>query len=142
MNTGDLIRRIIKSDDEIYSVPCTVTSVDKTANTCDVTPLNDSADLVDVRLQTQPGKGFIAYPVVGSVVMVSFINKDEGFVSLLSDVDTFDMQTQNESLKALLTDILAAIKVLTVTTPSGPSGTPINAVQFTAIENRLKNFFT
>lgn len=126
---------------EVYSILATVTSVDKASNTCDVKPLDSTADFFDVRLQAGKGAGVVLYPAVGSVVVVSLLNKDNAFVSLFSEVELLDIQTQSESLKSVLVDLLAAIKVLTVTTPAGPSGTPVNAVSFTQLENRLNKLF-
>lgn len=140
-NIRDIIR-LLNNDTEVkYCALATVTSVDKSANTCDVQPLDSTAELVEVRLQAQQGKGLVMYPVVGSVVVVSFFSKDDAYVSLVSDVELFDIRTQNESLKAVIADLCSAIKTLTVTTPMGPSGTPINFAQFDSITNRLNNLF-
>lgn len=51
------------------------------------------------------------------------------------------MQRGSETLKSLLSDLIDAILAETHTTSSGPSGTPINAAQYTAIKNRLPNLF-
>lgn len=140
-NIRDIIR-LLNNDTEVkYCALATVLSVDKSANTCDVEPLDNTAELVEVRLQAGNGKGLVMYPVVGSVVVVSFFSRDDAYVSLVSEVELFDIQTQNESLKAIITDLCSAIKTLTVTTPSGPSGTPINFAQFDTITNRLNNLF-
>jgi hypothetical protein len=53
--------------------------------------------------------------------------------------DLFTIKTQNESLKKILSDLIDAIGALTVTTGVGPSGIPINKMQFDAIKNRLAN---
>ena len=124
-----------------YSVPAIVLSVDKSKNTCEVEPLDGSADFVDVPLQADKGKGMVLYPVIGSVVIVSMLDKDSAFVSMVSEVELIDFQTQNESLKTLIEDLIAAIKAITVTTPSGPSGTPVNFAQFDSIKTRLSKLF-
>ena len=49
--------------------------------------------------------------------------------------------TRNGSgLKKTLDDMLTAIQALTVPTPHGPSGTPINSAKFAAIQKDLPNY--
>lgn len=43
-------------------------------------------------------------------------------------------------LKKTLDDMLTAIQALTVTTPHGPSGTPINSAKFASIQADLPNY--
>lgn len=53
------------------------------------------------------------------------------------------ISTPAENLKAILTDILTQLEVLTVTctAPTTPSSPPINLAAFTAIKLRLSNLF-
>lgn len=44
-----------------------------------------------------------------------------------------------ESLHIILSDLLEAIKLITVTTSAGPSSVPVNVAAFTAISARLNN---
>ena len=53
----------------------------------------------------------------------------------------FKVKRGGENLKAILTDLIDAILAETHPTGVGPSGTPINAAQYTAIKNRLPNLF-
>ena len=53
----------------------------------------------------------------------------------------FTIKKSSESLKKIISDLIDKIVLLTVTTPNGPSGTPINAADFTAIKSRLPNLF-
>lgn len=53
----------------------------------------------------------------------------------------FTVKRSSESLKTILTDLIDAILTETHPTSTGPSGTPINAAQYTAIKNRLPNLF-
>jgi phage baseplate assembly protein gpV len=55
--------------------------------------------------------------------------------------DGFALKRSTESLNSILSDLIDAIKLLTVTTPVGPSGVPINVATFTAIKERLPNLF-
>lgn len=56
---------------------------------------------------------------------------------LLINRDGFTVKRGSETLEKLISDLLAEILKITVTTPNGPSGTPINAAAFTAIKNRI-----
>lgn len=47
-----------------------------------------------------------------------------------------------ETLKGLLEDLISAITSITVPTPHGISGTPINSSQFSAINSRLKTMLS
>lgn len=50
-----------------------------------------------------------------------------------------EISTAGENLHGLLKDFLAAIKVLTVPTPAGSSGVPVNLPDFVALEVRVDN---
>lgn len=50
---------------------------------------------------------------------------------------THQIDTGQESMKQLLTDLIEEIKLITVTTAAGPSGTPINNPQLDAIKQRI-----
>lgn len=56
--------------------------------------------------------------------------------------DGFKVKRGSETLKKILSDLLDKIIAQTHTTPSGVSGPPINAADFTAIKNRLPNLLT
>lgn len=55
--------------------------------------------------------------------------------------DGFVVKRGSETLKAIISDLIDAILAETHPTGVGPSGTPINAAQYTAIKNRLPNLF-
>jgi phage baseplate assembly protein gpV len=47
-----------------------------------------------------------------------------------------------EDIASLITELLTAIKSITVSTGTGPSGTPINAAEFAALETKFASLFT
>lgn len=55
--------------------------------------------------------------------------------------DGFIIAKGGENLKKIISDLIDAILAETHTTSTGPSGTPINATQYTAIKNRLPQLF-
>jgi hypothetical protein len=99
MAVNDDIRQALKgitqTDDVIYSVLCTVATVDTTTNTCDCEPIDESADLLGVKLIAQSANGFLIIPKVDSVVLVTMINKYTGYVSMFSEVDEIHLNGKN-----------------------------------------------
>lgn len=55
---------------------------------------------------------------------------------------SFKLNTPSESLFDLLNDLLTAIQLITVPTPAGPSGVPVNAATFSTLATRLSNLLT
>lgn len=53
----------------------------------------------------------------------------------------YQIDGDTTSLKTILLDLVKALKALTVTTPVGPSGTPINVAQFVKVENQINQLF-
>jgi hypothetical protein len=141
-NLRDIIRALAATGDLPYSVPGVVTAVNKRKGTVSVDPVDDSAELVGVLLQADAASGFVVYPVVGSTVIVSFLDKDNAFVSMLSQVDTYELRNQaGESLKDLLVDTLQELLNFKVLTNTGASLGVVNTPQLLAIQNRIKLFF-
>jgi hypothetical protein len=91
----EAIRELAKGDDQVYSVLCTVKSVDTINNICDCEPINGDADLLEVRLMAQNETGFLIIPKVGSVVVVTMINKYTGYVAMFSEVEKIYLNGDN-----------------------------------------------
>lgn len=62
---------------------------------------------------------------------------ETGDTRLEAGKDGFGFSRQNESLKGLLEELLDAVGQITVPTPAGPSGPPVNAAAFIALKARL-----
>lgn len=143
----------------VSTFPATVVSVDKANGTCTV---NDGElEYTDVLLSAQMaenGKRFYLFPKVNSWVMISPIQEDLNrlYVEFYSEIESLDLQIsmtrmqidedgfllkkENETLKALMVDLLAAIEAMRFTTRSGPTIKLLNKQQFTDIKNRFKEF--
>lgn len=120
-----------------------VESVNKTDCICAVKLVSNS-DLIfeDVRLRAitdGENTGLIIFPKVGSYVILGSIDNSENsyYIAICSEIDTFKLENDTESLATILSDLLTAIKAITVPTNVGPSGIPINIADFTAIGTRL-----
>lgn len=85
---GELIKQIAKDKTvEIYSLICKVTEINETERTVDCEPLNGSAEIYGVRLQPDfdGSTGIVEFPKKDSNVIVTFINKNTGFVSTVME---------------------------------------------------------
>lgn len=140
------IRQIASTGDEVYSIVGTVISVDAGARTCEVEPRNGDAILYNVRLQSvlDGGEGVVLTPVVGSDVIVTFLNAWTGYVAIASELEsvgvkvgdkeatltdqglsyksaTADLAEQVGALMDELSGLMDTLLALQVNTPSGPS---------------------
>jgi exosome complex RNA-binding protein Csl4 len=86
---GALIKELAKTNDELYSQVCTVTSVDKSARTVNVEPINGDPELFDVMLQADIdlSQGICPIPKEGSYVIVTFLTSSTAFVSLCTEIE-------------------------------------------------------
>lgn len=149
MELKNVIRQMVENfAQDTKSMIGKVTEVDVNERTCTVLPLqyekeDDELVIYDVMFQAggSSNSGLTLVPKIDSLVMVSFIEEDTAYISLMSDVDKISIKSEQEDLKAILTDMLTAIEQLTVPTGVGPSGVPINLASFTQIKQRLNNLF-
>jgi len=153
----EAFRRLKKRDVDTF--PAVVVSVDKEKGTCVIA--SDGLELPDVQLSAiidGNDKKFYLFPKVGSSVLVSPINEDlhRLYVEEYSEIESLDLKIElvrfqvdkdgfllkkeNETLRALMIDLIMEIKKMKFTTNYGPTIQLINTPQFTAIEERFKNF--
>lgn len=143
-----------------------VLEVDETEFTCTVKQ-DERVEYADVRLRAIVDgglKGLAFIPKPGSWVLVGRIGKsNELYVAQFSEIDkivfTGDraeikigetafrisekgtlIKKGRSGLKKTLDDLLTALGQLTVTTPNGPSGTPMNAAAFSKIKAELSTY--
>lgn len=149
---------------DVDTFPAKVVSVDKAKGTCAIE--TDGLELSDVQLSAiidGDAKKFFLFPKLGSSVLVSPISEDLNrlYVESYSEIESLDLtietvrfqvdkdgfllKKENETLKILMADLIAAIKAMsfTLTTPdtiNGTTTTMVNLEQFTAVENRFNQF--
>lgn len=68
--------------------------------------------------------------------------KVESGNTLIEVESVIKIATANENLHAILNDLITAITLITVPTPAGPSGVPVNAATFNSILTRLSNLLS
>ena len=143
---GMMLRRIAgQSGYDTYA--CTVTAVD--GATCTIERILDDKEIKNVRLNAtiKTSDGLVIVPKIGSVVLVTNIDGDKYFVSQFSEIekitlnvaDKVSIKNPSYSLADAFKELISAIGNLTVTTGVGPSGIPINAIEFEQIQQKLNN---
>lgn len=92
-NLAEIIQEIAKGiirNEELYSQLCTVTKIDETERTCEVVPIDDDDDKIfKVKFQSVINSklGIFIKPKLNTVVIVTFINNNAGFISLVGEID-------------------------------------------------------
>lgn len=161
----DAFRKLKERDVDTFVV--TVKSVDKAKGTCTVS--DSELDYFGVQLSAvvdDNANNFYLFPKVGSSVLVSPINEDlhRLYVEAYSEIESlslvigsvefkidstgFLLKKENETLKALMIDLIGAVKNMsflvstagTAAAQTGTTNTLVNVAEFTAIENRFKQF--
>jgi len=155
----DSLRTLTKPNGNAYSKVCTVDSVDLVNLTCYCIPINDDADITEVRLMANIDNGFLLIPEVNSIVVVSFLSDSSAYVSLVSKVSEIQLNGTNydglvrvqeltdklNNLENKLNDLITACSSQVVTlAPSGTfpldsfftSVTPLIPTQQIEIENQ------
>lgn len=161
-NIKETIRQLAQGSRQSVSLVCTVDAVDKTARTVDCTPLDESAPLLGVNLQANQEStfGVVAFPKVGSYVVVGFVADGAAGVVLLTDEvesvevvisgDTARISADKDGVRVLMGDDTSAeLMKEGVILNGGGLGGIVKVEQltehFNAIENdinELKNIFS
>lgn len=131
------LERILGTQIPVSVISGTVTAVRPEEDTCDVQPESDDAEVFDVALLNG------IYPAVGAQVLIGLVENrlTDTFLISADKVIHFRLATEQENMLTYMQDLLTAIMQLTVPTPAGPSGVPINLPQFQQLAQRLPNLF-
>jgi hypothetical protein len=151
-----ILQQLLLENHELYGKVCKVDAVN--GMSCDCSPVDGSAAINDVRITADfdSVNKWVLVPKVGSLVVVSFFNKDIGFVSMVNEVsqvlykngdtvfrvdDKFLLASGTENLLKLMQDLIQAVLDLKVMTNVGPSIdlTPDSITSFESIKTRFEN---
>jgi len=91
----DALKTLTKPNNDGYSKVCTVDSVDLVNRTCYCIPINEDADITEVRLMANIDNGFLLIPEVDSIVVVSFLSDSSAYVSMVSKVSEIQLNGTN-----------------------------------------------
>ena len=147
MEIREILEEFINNElvkEQFYSQIGKAVNVDADKRTCDFEPISDIAKRGGVRLQSviSESKGFVLIPKEDSFIVVTFLNKSTGFVSLTSEIEKIHFEAGGEDLKKILNDLIKEIKNTIITTPVGPGAiAPPTKVLFDAIDIRINKLF-
>ncbi len=113
MTIRETILSIIEQDLKVFpGIPCKVISVDEPNLVCDVSPLDDSADIQDVQLMVQAGSGFLLIPKVNSFVIVQEISNEAAYVSMFGELDSIKMLDGTDGGLIKVSDLVSSLNTL------------------------------
>ena len=93
----EAIRTLSGMDQLSYeSMVCKVTDIDTTKFTCTCSPIDGSADYIEVPYNVGAVKGFVLEPKDGSYVALTTTSETTGFVSMVSEVNQIYLNGDNE----------------------------------------------
>ncbi len=137
----DRLRRAIRAlagdeNAELYSIVAKVVSVDTAEKTCEVAPIDGTANISDVRLAPDGAvePGILPVPAVDSVVIVDMINDSDGYVAMYSAVDSLIIRTTSGNILQLQDGSLGGIPIVSNLTSR------LNAIEQDI--NQLKSIFS
>ena len=82
-----------RNDDKVRLFYCEVNSVDINKRSCNVTTINGNATLTfDAQLTAGIAEGFVAIPVIGSLIYVLHSKYTLPFVLMYSDIETYNIK--------------------------------------------------
>lgn len=148
-NIKNALKNILENPNEQFCIVCKVDSVDSAKLTAYCIPIEKGkADLASVRLTSDTNKkGFIQFPKVGSMVIVSFLNNDAGYIADCTEVDKIWLNADGygglvqiqplvnkiNALENMVNNLLTTLKTTVI--PLAPSGTYPFAPLYTAYNN-------
>jgi hypothetical protein len=111
------IKEMAKNQDEIYSILGTVSAIDENALTCDVVPLFEAPDLLDVKLMPlsadgEVKKGFLRIPKIGAVVIVTMLSADEGYIATESQLEKLYVNGENYGGLVMIMELVKKLNAL------------------------------
>lgn len=158
MNGSQAIRSAIQKlskTEKFESVLGKVVSVDTDTKTCEVQPLDDQPNILQVRLNANesPESGIVIIPKQYSFVIVGQTALDQPHILMFSEIDSIqntieDMEYKldanglkltvgDNDFKEGISDLLTALEQLTVNTPNGVSSVPVNVFAITAAKDKI-----
>lgn len=94
------LKTITKTNDEVYAKVCEVLEIDQDEKTVNVKPVDDTAEIYNVRLQAESETGgLVLFPKVGSMVLVVFINKNNAAVVNTSEIEKLELVIEKSELQ-------------------------------------------
>ncbi len=131
-----------------------ITEINETNETCSAKALVSNLEYSDILLSINKS-GIVEIPEVNSKILCGIIENNKASVFVIKTEKTdkiiirnsgdyilsfdgkIEIKNNTGDLKTIISDLINAIKIITVPTGVGPSGVPINVVQFDAVLQKL-----
>ena len=125
MTIPDILREFherFNSKEKLYPVIGTAVNVDAVKKICGFEPLDGGGLRRGIRFNTEEDEpsGITLVPKEGSLIGVTFLNTETGFVSLFGKLEKVHFSAGDEDLKLILNDLIKELKNAVIQTPSGP----------------------
>jgi hypothetical protein len=156
----EALMRLIKSAVRYNNADGVVKAIDETKYTADVMIGKTLYGGIPLRVLLSSQASFIEIPKVDTNCVVIFRDANNARPYILevhecdkilmkvgtavfnTSTDGFKIENGNFGLKKSLSALIDAILAMTVTTGTGPSGTPINFADFNKVKTDLDNYLT
>lgn len=140
--TRDVLKQLTKTSSS-FSRLCVVNSVDEDELLCDVSPVeNLDIEYFDVQLSASKDGTIVNIPKIDSNVIISFIDEENAYISMFSEIEKQIVGTKDDTLLTIFTDLFGAIDNMTHNTAQGPTiQFPINKTEFDGILDRIKTMY-
>lgn len=108
----DLLKQLLKDQEEIYSLTGRVKEVDQVKRTCTIEPLDGSALIYEVRLQSSVSSdiGLTVFPKLESVVTVTFLSKELAYVANTDELEKIELKIGGLAIFVDALNIKTAVK--------------------------------
>jgi hypothetical protein len=144
----ELFEQLVEMPSPYNSKVAKVTAVDTSKRTCDVEPIDGTAEIFDVRLQAfvDNTEGVVLFPKKGSMVVVTLLSIESAFVSQTSEIDYWqvkksdvDLSKEIEKMFDLTGDLIALLKQFQLMTNMGATVQVMPNVQLELEKLNQKN---
>lgn len=112
----DLLRSIVKDDfEQPYGKACLVSNVhqdDAKGFVCDCEPIDDSAKIIDVRLQPSSDGQVLIKPSDGSIVFITYESESQAFVSMYGKIDEVILFDGGKGGVPVTSDLVTRLNIL------------------------------
>jgi hypothetical protein len=108
----DLIKKLVSDQEEIYSLIAVVNEVDEEKRTCNLKPVNGTAELFDVRLQSSVNSetGVVLFPKIGSYVVANFISKELAYITKTDQITKIKVLINETSIEIDEDNFITTVK--------------------------------
>lgn len=144
VGTVEKLMKQIIGEQMLFAKIVVITEVDKDTLECVCHEIGDVGEIFEnVRICADKSANFVAYPKIGSIAVINWLDEVTGYISQISEIEGYYIANDDNSFLDIMVDFITAIKNMTILTNQGASlnNGIINVADFQAVEDKLKNLF-